>query len=767
MANATSTHGLQASGANATSLVPFTRTPLFSFTSLRHFRLLASAWLVCLAFHPTFGQMSPTPHSAEKPILQRANSARYAISRLEQMEDERIYDSEEFSWYFHSPNARVRRRAALAVGRIGDERSLGELLLCFNDDGNVRVRATAAFALGEIESARAVEDLLRALNRPSEHIIVRARAAEALGKIMSVSKAVKTLGEPKLDAVVAALVSALPNPKASVFTGGDDETLGNLAATALMRLRRPAAIPALVGLLSSPNESVRWHAANALARLTSPLRDSVEAKNAAPALVSTLSDDSALTRALAARALGPLAEPATVGALIKLLADKDYNVRISAIRALGASGDQNAGRTLVDHLAKQLEIYRNLPKEERPRWDGLPYAMEICAALGAMRFKPALPLLEEWRYLPAGRIGANLEVEVALARTDREAFLKFTSEQEPGPKDWRAVSAFASACGELAPQENDPAETLLLDILEGKRFTPLDARAAPAVLTSLAKLKSPQFPKVAVERLRTAGDVIIRATAAELLSNLPQSDEHLDALLNAHTAEMRWEGPNDAKLAILDALASYSNPRVTKALTASLDDSDYLVRRRAAEKLLERLADADDFSERSKAIRRRIGIVKVRHDHRFYQQLSREYTRNPFAWIETTKGKIQIELFMEDAPVTAENFIHLAERDFYNDVPFHRVVPNFVVQGGDPRGDGNGGPNFQIRCEINERFYERGSVGMALSGKDTGGSQFFICHSPQPHLDGGYTIFGQVTQGMDVVDRLTREDRILSVRILR
>ena len=111
-------------------------------------------------------------------------------------------------------------------------------------------------------------------------------------------------------------------------------------------------------------------------------------------------------------------------------------------------------------------------------------------------------------------------------------------------------------------------------------------------------------------------------------------------------------------------------------------------------------------------------------------------------------------------------FVALARKNYFDGIAFHRVVPNFVVQGGDPRGDGNGGPGYQIRCEINTAPYARGAVGMALSGKDTGGSQFFVTHSPQPHLDGGYTVFARVTAGMDVVDRLARGDRILSVNII-
>ena len=116
--------------------------------------------------------------------------------------------------------------------------------------------------------------------------------------------------------------------------------------------------------------------------------------------------------------------------------------------------------------------------------------------------------------------------------------------------------------------------------------------------------------------------------------------------------------------------------------------------------------------------------------------------------------------------MTVENLITLARRGYFDRLAFHRVVANFVIQGGDPRGDGEGGPGYQIRCEVNTRPYLRGTLGMALSGKDTGGSQFFITHSSQPHLDGGYTVFGQVRKGIEVVDQITRGDRISEIVIV-
>jgi len=135
------------------------------------------------------------------------------------------------------------------------------------------------------------------------------------------------------------------------------------------------------------------------------------------------------------------------------------------------------------------------------------------------------------------------------------------------------------------------------------------------------------------------------------------------------------------------------------------------------------------------------------------------------ATLNTTKGAITIEVFPAEAPLTCKNFITLANRHFYDNLSFHRVVPDFVIQGGDPLGDGFGGPGYMIPSEENSLPFNRGSVGMATAGFDTGGSQFFICHSEQPHLTGNYTLFGQVKQGMDVVDEIVPGDKILSVII--
>ena len=130
-------------------------------------------------------------------------------------------------------------------------------------------------------------------------------------------------------------------------------------------------------------------------------------------------------------------------------------------------------------------------------------------------------------------------------------------------------------------------------------------------------------------------------------------------------------------------------------------------------------------------------------------------------------GEIRIEFFPEDAPKTIENFVTLAKKGFYDGLTFHRVVPNFVVQGGDPKGNGTGGPGYTIKAEFNKQKHVRGAVAMARAQHpDSAGSQFYITYGPTPHLDGNYTVFGQVISGMEHVDKIQVGDKMKSVKIL-
>ena len=135
--------------------------------------------------------------------------------------------------------------------------------------------------------------------------------------------------------------------------------------------------------------------------------------------------------------------------------------------------------------------------------------------------------------------------------------------------------------------------------------------------------------------------------------------------------------------------------------------------------------------------------------------------------IETDKGTIEIDLFADAAPKTVNNFVFLAREGFYDGISFHRVIPDFMVQGGDPTGSGSGGPGYRFEDEFdnNPHTHEAGSLSMANAGPGTNGSQFFICHGPQPHLNGRHTVFGKVSSGQDVVDAIAQGDAMVKVSV--
>jgi cyclophilin family peptidyl-prolyl cis-trans isomerase len=282
-----------------------------------------------------------------------------------------------------------------------------------------------------------------------------------------------------------------------------------------------------------------------------------------------------------------------------------------------------------------------------------------------------------------------------------------------------------------------------------------DRRVLPTVLTSLVKVRAPKIEELLLQSLKQP-DAVVRAAAAAGLGALkPAGGDR--ALVDAFHAAAADEAYG-ARTAALDALVKYGPDVAKPVLREALADKDWAVRVRAAELL----APLDTATDPMLAIR----PAPTGHPARFYEAADLVAPSvSPHVYIDTEKGTIQLELGVLDAPLTCLNFVELVRRGFFSNTEWHRVVANFVVQDGDPRGDGEGGPGYTIRDEINERPYLRGTMGMALEWADTGGSQYFITHSPQPHLDGRYTVFGQVVAGADVLDHIQPHDKILRVRV--
>ena len=479
-------------------------------------------------------------------------------------------------------------------------------------------------------------------------------------------------------------------------------------------------------------------------------------------------------RANAARALGAAEDKSAFDMLLEhALSDKDERVRISAIRSLGTLKDARAAEPLVKRGEVLLNAYRaakTLNAAARP--SELNELLELVTGLSrvvaGMANEPALALL---RALREAEQWSAPEAEIAAARIAPGQYLRerpFHQLAFRAPDSrisWQTYAAIAQGLGEIAAVSSGRAGNsvvsvqadaqLALRTMLGEAATP--ALAVPDVLTAIAAFKPPDGALVMRAQL-AAPDVIVRATAAGQLGELAPDAETTSALAAALSTALRDE-MNDAALAILDALAKQKSEAAIAAIRTALDSPDYLLRRRAATILEAAQPEAANAGDG------RIETVATRNRLPDYRRALARRLMRVVATVNTDKGAFKLELLPDAAPLTVDNFVELARRGFFNNISFHRVVPNFVVQGGDPRGDGNGGPGYQIRCEINEVPYNRGAVGMALSGKDTGGSQWFITHSPQPHLDGGYTVFARVVEGMETVDRITRGDRIRSINV--
>jgi cyclophilin family peptidyl-prolyl cis-trans isomerase/HEAT repeat protein len=612
---------------------------------------------------------------------------------------------------------RIRRRAVLAIGRVGLPEGAGSLhpLLA---DADTEVRQTAAFALGLLADKTAVAALTTALQDSDPR--VRGRAAEALGLI----------GDTASAAAVGQMVSAYIKQGAIASLAPDDDGWPKSAEADAVRLGlfalvRQKGYEPLASAVTDQSGRIAtwWPVAYALQRIND--------RRAIPALQELTKSPGRYTRAFAARGLGALKDTASVPLLRALLEQSrgDAGISYSVIHALGQTGAPEAAEPILAVLSAE---------KTEPN-----IRLEAVNALAALKSREALSLTQDllndaWPTMRAAAVRA-------LAAIDPEGFPILLSGMEPDPH-WTVRDAIADVVAAMPADVGIPRLRGMLD--------DEDKRVVASVIGGLAKLQAPGIEELLLAHLKDA-DIGIRTAAARAIGQVKMPGGAA-ALRDAYRA---WhdESSSDVRDAALTALARYGATDATETVKAALGDKDWVIRLKAAALL----RDLDPSIETAQAIRPVPGPPIAPYDA---AELVAPAV-SPHAFIETAKGTVEIELSVLDAPQTARNFMTLARKGYFNGLQIHRVVPNFVVQDGDPRGDGSGGPGYSIRDELNDRPYVRGTVGMALSGPDTGGSQFFITHSPQPHLDAKYTVFGHVVSGMEVVDRLQQLDVIERVRI--
>ncbi len=628
------------------------------------------------------------------------------LSAVERAEDLRLAADPALTQALASPLPALRERAVLALGRLQAAEHREVLLRLAIQDPSREVRMAALFAVGQLGLAE---------------------------------------GAKPTDEEFQPVFSLLSSP---------DGEIKALAVEALGKLATSQSAEHLMGLFADPSPKIRAEAAVALFRLSfvPPWRRQVDQAPPMPGkprlmVIDAFADADASVRRAAVYAFSRFGEPEAAEALLPMLADADELTRLFAARALGKTGKKGAARALSARQAEPSAAVRT----------------ELAVALGALEGAELVPTT--WLSDP------SFHVRVAVARTlaagTEEASLASLRPLAADPSPTVRAAAIEGLAKRLGPAHksdlsqvlNAPAWTDRVAAVRGaallgaaglellaKAFEDADRRVATATVEGLAALEGPVVEALLVRAL-TAPDFAVRGSAVAAVAKrdtMPRG-RLLETAYDASAGE-DWI---EVREAIADAL-----PELPGGLG-----------------LLQRIVGRDPApSVRSRAA---AGLAKKgitvalppAAASRPSPHLGTTFKRNPTVVLETSKGKLEIECFANEARLHCANFVALVKEGYYNGLIWHRVVSNFVVQGGDPRGDGWGGPGYTVRDEISRRRYEAGSVGMPKGGKDTGGGQLFITHLPTPHLDGNYTLFGKVTQGLEVVAKLEIGDKIVKASV--
>jgi cyclophilin family peptidyl-prolyl cis-trans isomerase len=563
------------------------------------------------------------------------------------------------------------------------------------NDPDPRVVREAVFALGQLGSVEAVPALVE-LNKKSTPEM-QPLIAEALGKIGG-------------EEAVTELTEMLHAFRGSVRGG---------AALALAKAADPAAVNALLVSIHDGDTKVSWRAIYAL--------EKADSKRVRESIAPFLESDDPMVRAYAARTLGKQNANSAVKALSETVSDPDLRVTINSINALASILENRNDKKAVQHLGVTIE--------KSPSHHAKKAAVIAVGEIGHKDGKDYLAqsILDTH---PAIRAESYRSMAKVLKKNSLVFVNTGLNDSDPMVR-----AAAVEAIGLAGEDKRVPDLTLVAQEDQNPQMRAAAVRGlsnykSDEVIAVLVSKFSDEDWVVATESVTSLGKIGDKEAIPPLIERFSMRNDRVD---------------RDVRLEIMKVLTEMEAKEARQIAFAALEDGDPRLRRAAAH-YLDKL---------------KIEKPEIKGDRYFYERdfdPSRKVelslpvgTRR--AIIRTDHGDIEIELFGDDATQTVANFIRLAQSGFYEGLTFHRVVPNFVIQGGCPRGDGWGDAGYNIRSEFNQYRYERGMVGIAHAGKDTGGSQFFITHSPQPHLNGRYTIFGRVISGMEVVDQISQGDR--------
>jgi HEAT repeat protein/cyclophilin family peptidyl-prolyl cis-trans isomerase len=591
-------------------------------------------------------------------------------------------------------------------------------------EGSPLVRRRALEAIGRMQEPGDAPRVIPSLKDPDAEVF--REAVFALGQIGS-REAVKPLLDARAGHSVeerCMIADALGK------IGGDDavEALTDMlrdfngpvrgaAALGLARTPCDVAAGALMLGIYDPDPTVRWRVAYAMEK--QPIQP-----RTCQVLSECLESEDPLVRAFAVRALGKLDCRGAVQSLILLLSDQDLCVAVNAARALGDLQSRDA----VAPLSRLMAGHRSADVRATAAESLAKIGRKAESAKDAMlqgQLDTSVMVRENSVRALASCLGERSEMFIDQARRDGS----------------RLVRAAAIECYGTAGLKKHAGQ--LDQIASGDK----DPMMRAAAVSALGMLDDKSVPPLLVPRLADP-DFTVAAAAVTAIGK-QEYREAAPALMDTYYAPRGREFV-DVQLEIITVLGDMGAVEAESLFVDATSHEDYRVRNAALEAMRKvglnppELPPAREQRETS-------------YDRSRRKQLAPP-TGTRHAVITTSRGAIEVELFGDDAIQTVANFVALAGKGFYRDLTIHRVVPNFVIQGGDPRGDGSGDAGYTVPAEVSRHQYGEGYLGIADAGKDTGSCQWFITFSPQPHLSGRYTIFGRVTKGMDVVWKIDRGD---------
>ncbi|MBL7995879.1 HEAT repeat domain-containing protein [bacterium] len=669
------------------------------------------------------------------------NKSNTALEKVLMFQDNRTSPDSLYPFLRH-PDPFLNMRAVAAMGQLQDTNAIDSLIF-FARHSSPEMSQKAVFSLGQIgmispgvSAQIRIETALQELYNNPKSTSIKTSVLEALGK---------TGSGRSFDLIMA----ALNDTSVSI----SKESALACARMAIRNLRNEKTYPGLIQNLQHLNTSIRWASVYALMR--------IHDKKTAPAILPSLKDSDDRVRMDAARALGlmkleskdPDYKEIVQALIVSVFNDADWKVRVNAVNALGNF------KFKLDDL-KKIYFLAAFEGKKDSSFHVRISAIRAMAKSFNNDVKDIRSFLGDFtgRFLKNAEPQEKGEILIALSQMVNEKILSDDAMAAQIQDLLKSPDGYLrSRVVEALGNTNSSAALVYLEQALSDSFGLVQNNA----LEALSKIKDGRAEDLIIQSLGSH-DVTLLSIAAGILSadeTVKKNRVKCDTLSQKIIRSFQVVKPPidiEVQMAIFDALGDLKSSVTAEFLRPFLADTNYIVAANTAKNIKKITGEKPKEIE---ATDKKINSI----DFAYFLKLKEH---KPTAVIESNKGKIEIEFYIDDAPMTVINFVRLSEKKFFDRLRFHRVVPNFVIQGGDPLGTGWGGPGYSIRSEFSSLHYDRGTVGMASAGKDTEGCQWFITHSPQPHLDGRYTIFARVRNGLEVVDAIQVGDTISQVKII-